>query len=417
MRKILLYLILIASIIIKSSCTHDNPERPDFNKPEITKESEWPFSESKNKVVDFLKSYYAGKEKVDMLSPQGVFVSTAMPNFVFKDGGVAARLSGIKTAQEVINKYKLDLLRIPQSAVVTIDGKQVLVQEKLAIDPTKKMDERYENYFAQFASDNSLYKRFKDMFDQLAIFVVATHYNDAKINNLPLLQDGSKIAIVDFDSLGKNYLNWETYAGAKALFLGGIDNNMAGKLNRTFVYPEFFASMNDAIKSKLNVDLPWDTWGTSLKEAQAYRTRELDDRIEARKNLADTRKNPNFLNESKLLSLKNTLQQKIDSDPELKGLGYGLIGLADLFEHLPKPQLDEPLRVTRVDSSAHKNIASLDEEKFLALGDKLAKLVFTTLKDEGFIAGFTIDNFNQRREQRKVQDKKEYTWDRIIIYY
>jgi len=424
-KKGLILLFILGIFSITQSACNERHADENSNKRDVKVkgETEWLFPENKQTVKDFLKSVYAGDEKVTNLSV-GVFFSDAkMPNFIFKEGSVPKRREGLLKAKEIIKDHKLDFLRIPWWAIIDVDGKQVMVQERLKIDSTNKMDDRYEEYFAEFDNNTKLHDRFKEMFEQLAIFVVATHYNDAKINNLPLLQDGSKIAIVDFDSLGEGYAGWEPYAGAKALFLGGIDNNMAGRLHRTFAYPEFFASMNNVVKSKLSINLPWDKWGVSLKDAADYRARELADRKHARDRLNAVRQHANFLNAAEFLSLKNKIQQKIDADVELNGLTPGILfdknmPFINFLERIKKPLTSDPLKLTRFDFRADgKNMKVLDTKPFLDISDKLARLVFTVLEEENIIAGFTVDTLNGFRDKKKILDKNEYTWDRIIVYF
>jgi hypothetical protein len=416
---------LAALLLLNLACDEKPYIEPVNDSNKTIQETPWLFPEDKNKVIDFLRSVDKNEQKVNRIGSFGkvFFSDEKFPNLIFKESDVEQRLKGYLEAKDILKKYNLNYLKIPDMAVVNVDGKAVAVEERLKVDSKEKMDKRYEDYFAQFDTDKDLEKRFREMFNQLAIFVVAAYYN------LPLLEDGSKIAIVDFDSMGKGYLNWGLFAGAKALFLGGNDDGMMGKLKRTFVYPEFFASMNNAVKTRLGIDLPWNEWGVSLSQAEDYRKQELADRKLAESRLSTVRQNVNFLNPSHLLDIKEKILQKVKQDPELGdlspiGMFYERGDLLNFLNEAQKPSIGEPLKLKRVSFKAGitRRGQTLTLKEQIEKTDKMAKLVFEILSKENIIAGFTIDTLNNFREQNKPETGDSisdglFFSDRIILYY
>lgn len=138
-----------------------------------------------------------------------VFEVDCLPGLVFKINAPDSdwfenfqdRMEATSFANEIIERENLLLLHTPIQELIQLDldnGEEipVLVEQKYDIEPVfEKQRGMYD-----FCLRNAGTKEFiKEVFRQLIIFTIYTGWSDVKYDNMPLINDGTGVALIDLD--------------------------------------------------------------------------------------------------------------------------------------------------------------------------------------------------------------------------
>lgn len=142
------------------------------------------------------------------ISKMQIFELKSYPGLIFKSDRRGKRSENRLKCMDIINRYELDSLIIPESINFNIEVNGVSininVEEKLQV--TGLFQETKDAYLALFSKmeiEPELYEQLEKLFSQLAIFVYETGFWDVGYSNIPLLINNEvpKIVLVDLNDL------------------------------------------------------------------------------------------------------------------------------------------------------------------------------------------------------------------------
>jgi len=130
-----------------------------------------------------------------------VFEVSAIPGIIFKiprqsNVDVEGRYESTQKCRGLINTHNLNRLYIPAIQLVEDSKKrEFLIEEKVEIGHFSRTEQLYE-----FCStDPELKESFKVDIEQLTTFFCLTKFRDGKSDNMPILENGKGIALIDLD--------------------------------------------------------------------------------------------------------------------------------------------------------------------------------------------------------------------------
>lgn len=136
-----------------------------------------------------------------------VFDLKAYPNYIIKIDSSGANqkviFDAIEKGRAVVKNENLNRCFVPESTMITKDGKTIWIEQKLAgifnpYDAGRKSEEQYEN----LSKDSDLMQKWQDTFGQAADFVAGTGYGDIDWRNILLMDEG--FGFIDFEEVVLN---------------------------------------------------------------------------------------------------------------------------------------------------------------------------------------------------------------------
>lgn len=177
-----------------------------------------------------------------------VFEILAIPGVIFKmpkraEVDVAGRYQNTQFCRELVKNENWDRLFIPQQEFIEeLDGKKVafLIEEKVEIGHYSRTDELY----MLCSSDPELKESFKQDIEQLTAFFCRTKFRDGKSDNMPILENGRGIALIDLDDFDPT----SPYGGL-------IDSNRDENIGLVkLVHPDFIPLIQETAKKSITAE-------------------------------------------------------------------------------------------------------------------------------------------------------------------